>query len=429
MGNTLNNPPTSYSSSNPSQMQQDAWTNTYTADPNAKTDRIPWGNKGSHLSIGAKVLQQVPGVDLYVQNAQGKKFFITKGGKQLPNAFDIIKNNDPNFGYGPLVEILGPPTSPEMYMWTGTEMTHGDAYKPVKINSMADLQNAITSNTNPSIASPAIDHKHSGQYGDASISGPFQKMPKDLWSAVGEENRAIGTIGSQLVVPIAADVVGNFIPGFGAVTSATGLQQDLTDALTNTVNSLKKNMQYKGTSDYNLSMSNIITDPRLTNYYNESHAGYTNMAHQTQNHDPNVLGMPNDTPEQKILKARALEESAGSMQADINAKQLESLMAQTKLKYPKLSWNYFNQMSSGLALATTAQQKMNILNHFSDKLIGQVKNAQALEQMEQSGAVPSSPQKTGNSPLKGSGFQPISWNSLVINGSYHHEPGKVVIQG
>ena len=153
------------------------------------------------------------------------------------------------------------------------------------------------------------------------------------------------------------------------------------------------------------------------------------MAHQTQNHDPNVLAMPNQTAEQRILKARALEESAGSMQADINAKQLESLMAQTKVKYPKLSWNYFDQMSSGLALATTAQQKMNILDHFSDKLIGQVKNAQALEQMEQSGAVPSSPPKTGNSPLKGSGFQPISWNSLVINGSYHHEPGKLVVHG
>ena len=345
MGNALDSAPASYSSADPTKMQGDvmgqAWLQTYRHDPYAHTDRIPWGNKGSHLSIGAKVLQEVPGRDLYVQNAQGKKIFITRNGKQLPNASELIKQ-DPNYGLGPMIEILGPPTSPEYYMWTGTEMTHGDAYRAVKVNSMNDLVNAITSSTDPSIASPALDHRHSGQYGDASISGPFQKMPKDIWSAVGEENRAIGAVGSQLVVPIAADVIGNFIPGFGAVTSATGLQQDLTDALTNTVNSYKKNMQYKGTSDFNLGMANVITDPRLTNYYDESHAGYTNMARQTQNHDPSVLAMPNQTPEQKILKARALEESAGSMQADQNAKQLESLMAQTKLKYPKLSWGYFD---------------------------------------------------------------------------------------
>ena len=111
MGNVLDKAPTDYSSSDPTKMQGDAWLQTYKHDPYAHTDRIPWGNKGSHLSIGAKVLQDVPGTDMYVQNAQGKKIFITKNGKQLPNAAQLIQQ-DPNYGLGPLVEILGPPTDP-----------------------------------------------------------------------------------------------------------------------------------------------------------------------------------------------------------------------------------------------------------------------------------------------------------------------------
>ena len=416
MGNVLDKAPADYSTSDPTKMQGDAWLQTYKHDPYAHTDRIPWGNKGSHLSIGVKVLQEVPGTDLYVQNAQGKKVFITKNGKQLPNSSELIKQ-DPNYGLGPLVEILGPPTNPQYYMWSGTEMSEGNSYKPVQINSLYDLQYAITSNTNKQIASPALDHQFSGQFGEASISGPFEKMPRDVWSGVGEENRVIGAVGSQLVIPALADVVANVIPGFGMVTQATGLQQDLTNALTSAVDTYKKSMQYKGTATFNTGMANIITDPRLNNYYAEAHTGYTNLSTKTQNHDPSILRMQNITAEQKLLKARALESSAGGMQANLNATQLESLMTQAKTKYPKLDWSYFDQMKYGLAATSDTEAKINILNHFSDKLVSDIKS------------YPSSPTQTPSSQPTGAGFGPISYNPLVINGSFHHEPGKVVIHG
>jgi len=493
MGNALDSAPKTYSASDPTKMQGDpmgaAWLQTYRHDPYAHTDRIPWGNKGSHLSIGAKVLQDVPGTDMYVQNAQGKKIFITKNGKTLPNAASLIQQ-DPNYGLGPLVEILGPPTDPQYYMWTGTEMTAGDAYKPVKINSMKDLEYAMTSNTNPNEQSPALDHQHSGQYGEASISGPFQKLPKDVWSAVGQENAVIGAIGGQLVVPIAADAISSVIPGFGQVTQTLGLQQDLTDALTKAVDGWKKNMQYKPTSTFNTAMSNVITDPRLNQTYVESHAGYTNLVKQTKSHDEGILAMPNSTPEQRMLKARALQAKAADMQADQQAQQVESLMAQLKVKYPKLDWSYYDSMQSGIQIAGTTDQKLNIISHFSDKLVADVQQAKAAQaeadtvletgnlesqmtelkqkypnldwayydQMKygleattdtdakqnilnhfsdkladdiaaQKAKQDPQPAQTTTPPPKGSGFGPVSWNPLVINGAFREDNQQVVIHG
>ena len=116
MGNTLDSAPKTYSADNVTAMHQDEWLQTYRHDPNVKTDRIPWGSKGSHLNIGVKVLQEVPGKDLYITNAQGQKVFLTKNGVQLPQAAQLIKQS-PAWGQGPLVEILGPPTNPEYYMW------------------------------------------------------------------------------------------------------------------------------------------------------------------------------------------------------------------------------------------------------------------------------------------------------------------------
>ena len=430
MGNVLDKVPTDYSDTNPTKMQPDSWLQTYRHDPYAHTDRIPWGTKGSHLSIGVKVLQQVPGKDLYVMNTHGQKIFITKNGVQLPNASSLITQGA-NYGLGPLVEILGPPTNPEYYMWSGTDMTDGPAYKPVKINSMSDLQFAMTQNMGTDADPTAMNNQHSGQYGMASISGPFQKIPKDIWSAVGVENKAIGAVGSQLVVPLVADAISNVIPGFGMVTQATGLQQDLTNALTTAMSSYKKSMQHQGTSSFDTSMANTITDPRLFNYYDEASAGYKHMATQTQTHDQSLLAMSNTTPEQQLLKTRALIDKAGDMQANQNATQLESLMAQVKVKYPKLNWGYYDQLQSGIAAASTPEQKLNILAHFSDKLIADVKVADTPAQNTQSAPEkgPHGIPTMSSVPPTGAGFGPVSWNPLVINGSFPHEPQKVVIHG
>ena len=77
MGNTLDSAPKTYSADDPTQMQADEWMQTYKHDPSAKTDRIPWGTKGSHLDIGVKVLQSVDNNQLYVETPQGTKVYLT----------------------------------------------------------------------------------------------------------------------------------------------------------------------------------------------------------------------------------------------------------------------------------------------------------------------------------------------------------------
>ena len=103
--------------------------------------------------------------------------------------------------------------------------------------------------------------------------------------------------------------------------------------------------------------------------------------------------------------------------------QLESQMQSAKLKYPKLNWGFYNQMQGGLASAGTAEQKQNIINFFSKKLTADIQATQPAAPTPQ--AVGSSP----GPPPKGAGFGPVSWNPLVINGTYKHGFQQVVIRG
>ena len=75
MGNT-DSVPTSYSADDPTQMQKNEWLQTYKHDPYAHANRIPWGTKGSHLSIGVKVIQDMTNNQLYIQTPQGQKIYI-----------------------------------------------------------------------------------------------------------------------------------------------------------------------------------------------------------------------------------------------------------------------------------------------------------------------------------------------------------------
>ena len=149
---------------------------------------------------------------------------------------------------------------------------------------MQDLQYAMTHQDN----NEYDDNTHSGQYGEASISGPFQKRPRDFWTGVADAEKFVGTVGMQLIVPIAAEVVSTVVPGFGMITNALGLQNDLTNAIDNAQVAYQKSIQHKTASDFQTGMASVITDPRLNSYFNDAHSAYTNMAVQTKNHDPTI---------------------------------------------------------------------------------------------------------------------------------------------
>ena len=132
MGNVLDSAPSQFSQEDPTKMQANYYTQTYKHNPQSTADSMTWGTKGSHLNIGAKVLQDMNNNQLYITNNAGQKVYITKNGQQVPNAKEIIKTAQ-NYGEGPLVEITGSPLNPQMYMWTSNDMTAGQFPKAMKI--------------------------------------------------------------------------------------------------------------------------------------------------------------------------------------------------------------------------------------------------------------------------------------------------------
>ena len=429
MGNTLNNPPSSYSRNDTSKMQDDAWTNTYTGAPMGTkgVDSVQWGNKGSRLSFGVKILQDISNNQLYVNTPAGQKVWLTDNGKPLPNAADLVKQGK-NWGIGPAVMVSGNPLKPNYTMFSAGDESPGKGYKEVPIHSMADVKFAMTNNPdaygNNKVTDSYLNNTHSGQYGLASVSGPFAPRPRDVWSGVADFNRASNDIFEKIVIPVAADMIGNVIPGFGTITSVLGIQDDLQKALDKayyTKKVLDKPTQFQ------TYMSEKIKDPRLQPYYAAALSQNAKLRQQTgAKADQKVQQMSGATNADMLLKARALEDRNSSLTITDTETQLNNIISQLKTRLGnKVDWSYFDQMKYGLAATSDTDAQMNILTHFTNKLNTEVA---PLLQPQQPSDSPKQPEPTPVPP-KGGGFGPLPYHPHVINGDYWHHPEKVSIRG
>ena len=411
-----------------SKMQGDFFTNTYNQRfrrPNDNIDAVPWGNQGSTVQIGAKIILDNTNKQLYIVTSSNQKVYITKDVNgtptPLPNAQMIVQSAR-NYGIGPCMQFMGTPDNPKIYMYTGNDMTPGNNFKPIEINSMADFQQAMIEG----VAGEGVNHKYSGMYGQAAIS-PFQPLPKDVWSGVGVMNRAMDTIGEQLILPIAIEAVGSFVPGFSTFMSVTGIQDSIQGDIDGMFKKLHESRVYKSASTYDTSLSNTFKDPRLTAAFQGALHQNTQLGIKTKQSTPtNITRLEQNTPQQILRKTRALNQMNNSMSIDEQAVDLET--AFNKLKGTlgnKVDWGYYDQMQSGLKLATDDQQKLNIISHFADKFASDVV---PLIQAQATDTTPQPPAQD-TAPPRASGFSFVPWHPYVINGNYQHPPGKVTIQG
>jgi hypothetical protein len=427
MGNTLDSPPTSFSRNDPSKMQQDSWTNTYTNDPNAKTDRITWGNKGSHLAIGVKILQDLTNSQLYVKTAAGQKIWLTDNGKPLPNAAQLIKQGT-NWGVGPAVMISGNPLKPTYSMFSAGDESSGQGYKEININSMADVKYAMSLNDDAyntnEVTDSYLNNKNSGQFGEASVSGPFAPRPRDVWSGVADFNRASNDIFEKIVIPVAADVIGKVIPGFGFISQVTGLQDDLQSALDKAYYTKKELAKPTQFQNY---MSDRITDPRLQPYYAQTLSSNAKLLKQTGGKaSQQVQQMQSRDNASMLLKGKALETSNSSLLVQQTETQMNDAIAKLKKTLGnKVDWSYYDQMQYGLAATPDDDAKMNILSHFANSLST---NVLPILKQHQSGES-TQPAEQPSVPPKGGSLGALPYHPWVINGNYFHKPGKVTIQG
>ena len=81
-------------------------------------------------------------------------------------------------------------------------------------------------------------------------------------------NAAIGKVGEKLIIPIAADVIGKVIPGFGIISQITGLQDTLQKGLDKVWAS--RGATPTGVSTFQNYMANKIKDPRLQPYFQQT---------------------------------------------------------------------------------------------------------------------------------------------------------------
>jgi len=461
MGNVMDSAPTTYSVNDTSKMQALGLTNTYKGAPQGATgvDSVDWGNKGSKLSFGVKILQDMGNNQLYVNTNSGVKVFLTSNGKALPNSAQLIKQGQ-NYGIGPAIMITGVPSAPVYSMFSVTDDDSSDGYKKITINSMADVKYAVTLDDDAystnEYTNKSLNAKHSGQYGEASIAGPFAPPPRDVWSGVADFNKAIGSIGEKLIIPIAADVIGKVIPGFGIISQITGLQDTLQKGLDKVWNAPRRQVS-SGVSSFQTYMADRIKDPRLQRYFQKTQSQNSELIKKTgEKADPQVQQMQSWDNAGMLTKARALENNNDNMNVISTEKSLKSLISQLKTnlgnKVDPSTWWYIDQMQSGLDAASTANQKMNILTHFTNKILTDVipilQKQQALSNPvkapEKSSTVQRAPGQNTQSvtpkgphgiplessvPPKGGSLGPLSYHPWVINGDYWHHPEQVTIQG
>ena len=429
MGNTLDSPPTSFSRNDTNKMQQDAWTNTYTGAPRGAkgVDSVEWGNKGSRLSFGVKIIQDTTTNQLYVTTPAGHKVWLTTNGVPLPNASQLVKFGA-NFGVGPAVMISGDPLKPTYSMFSASDQSPGKGYKEININSMADVKYAMSLNSDAydtnAITNSYLNNKNSGQFGEASISGPFAPRPRNIWSGVADFNRASNDIFEKIAIPVAADLIGKVIPGFGFISSALGIQDDLQNALDKAYNTRKV---LNAPTQFQNYMSNRIKDPRLQPLYAETAAENARLLKKTgEKANSNVQNMSAAGNIGMLLKARALAGHNSSMTVLDTEKELNNVIGLLKTKLGnKVDWSYFDQMKYGLSATQDTDAQMNILTHFTNKLNTVV--TPLLQ--EQQPVAPSTPATPAPVPPKGGGFGLLPWHPYVINGDYYHHPQKVSIRG
>ena len=319
-------------------------------------DYMPVGS--GTVAVGAKILQSRTN-ELYVIDRRGNPITLTKNGVPKPNASQLLRS-DPNWGKGPTVGFLGNPANPKIVMWTANDMSTSKKFTPTVINSYSDFYHVMSNNVE-------VDNQLlNSDYGQAATD-PFIDHPRDVWSAVGDENAAIGKIGSQLIVPAAESFLDDVIPGASLVLDATGVSGKLTNWLDSAIN--QKGKAYTSAPQYQKNLSNVLHDPRLdmTLQGAEHSAGLWSK----QSNDKQLqlaMGMPDSTGEQKVAKLQQLRDNTVRLYASSQSEKLIKTAETLKNMVGAHTGFDFSQIQSGLAAAGTPQQKLNIISYFSKQI-------------------------------------------------------------
>lgn len=434
MGNTLSGAPSKYSDE-----VDDGQTATYGGSiggsymasyrqDSATADSMQYGT--NKLQFGAKIIQDINAGpnqgQLYVTTDAGKRLYITHEGKLAPYASDYVKQAA-NYGNGPAVSITGSPLNPHysmFYAQGGDEHDGSNAWTPIQINSKKDIMEAMQSG----MQGMDYNAKHSTSYGQASINPFGSQEGSDTWTGAARFDEAVTGVVSQLVIPVAEHFLDAVVPFASNVLGATGINKALQGGLDSMVKNSHGQL-YKSSTLFDPQMSNIIKDPRLGGYLQQQEDQSHGFIQKYGPADYSASAkLAQDTPQQQLAKARQLTEENQNLYVQGAVQQMRNLSAKLKQLAPGADPQIFQQIETGLGMAQTNQQKLNVINHFSAQLQKQVLPlVSSGDSSTASGSLgsPKSPQTTGS---LGASAQ-VGHPTLSINGTHSSHPGKPISSG
>ena len=392
------------------------------SDPNA--DTIQYGK--TKMQFGVKMVQDVqPGAhegDLYVTDPNGRRLYFTHDDKPYPNAGLIIKHGA-GYGNGPAVMITGSPLQPQYHMFYSKDADmHGptNEWTPLEINNKADIMKALDQGPH------GAGGKYANFYGDASVN-PFGTVEgRNAWTDINQAEKTFALIVSKIALPIAETALDSFIPGASLLMQATGLN----NAIQGGIDSLMAPPAEVPSGPFDPQISNMIKDPRLSGYLKQ-------VQDQSQQYIAKYgaqgytasQGMAVSTPQQQIEKARQVAEENQNLYVQSQVQTMQNTIEKLKGILPSGAGSQiFNNIDTGLGLAQTNEQKLNVLNTFGGEI-----QKQLLPLITKSPATVATTSSSGVNvppdlnPLTASAQ--VGHPVLSINGTDLRHPGQTTIAG
>ena len=439
MGNSLNAKPQNYSD----QWQYGTGPKVYGGSvggsymasyrqTSTKADSMQFG-KGK-VQFGVKMLQDIqPGPNqgqMYVVNPAGKRLYFTYKGQIRPDAGDII-NQGQNAGNGPAVAITGSPMNPQYHMFyaPGGSDHASDNWQALQINSKADVMQALTSGMQGADKGVQDGAKFANMYGQASVNPYAQtKIGADMWTNADRFGATVTGVVSKLIIPVGESFLGDIVPGASFLLDKTGINAALQKGLDSLVAGSQGKM-YQSSKQFDPQIANTIKDPRLsgylTNLQDQSHqfiAKYGDSKYAT------TQKLAQDTQSQMLQKAQELAQENEDYYVQSEAQQLTDLSTKLQGMLKDNDSDIYSNIKTGLQLAQTNQQKMNVINHFSKQIKNQLLpllQKQTISAPVPSKSVPVTPQPDSIQTASAINGHP----SLSINGHDSRLPTQHIISG
>ena len=336
---------------------------TYKQD-DTSADTMQYG--GTKLQFGVKMVQDTDSGphegDLYVTDPNGKRLYFTHDNKPYANA-GLIITHGAGYGNGPAVMITGSPLQPQYTMfYSKSADLHGptNEWTPLQINSKADILKAMDQGPH------GTGGKYANMYGDASVNPFGMKEGRNAWTDINQVEHTVAQVIGQVALPIAETALDSFIPGASLIMQATGLNK----AIQGGIDSLMAPPAEVPPGPFDPQISNMIKDPRLPGYLKQVQdqsqqyiAKYGASGYQA------AQGMAASTPQQQIEKARDMAQQNATLYVQSQVQTMQNTIEKLKTMLPPGAGNdIFSNIDTGLGIAQTNQEKLNVLNHFGGEI-------------------------------------------------------------